>query len=105
MVVADDGAPALDEVFLLRAVEPELPLGRLRVGFGVDPLSFREVLDRVGDLLLLENEAGEPPVLACKGGVEARRAAADDEDIEKVPLPVGPLDLEETAGGGGVSFS
>src|SRR6185503_15062242 len=54
-VFADNLVPAPDQVFLARAVQPELALGRPFVGLGVDPLSFRKIFDGIGDLVLFEN--------------------------------------------------
>src|SRR5262249_28640246 len=82
VVLVDDLAPAREELLLLRAVEPELPPGRHGIGLGVDPLSLGEVLDRAGDLLLLEHETREASIARGEGGIETGGARADDEDVE-----------------------
>ena len=85
-VVAHDLVPALDQVLLACAVEPELPLRRLGVGLGVDPLALREVLDRVGDRSLLEDDERVPFLLRGERRVEAGGARADDHEVEGVAL-------------------
>ena len=82
LVVLDDLVPASDQVFLLRAIEPQLALGGHAVRLGIDPLALREVLDRVGDLRLFEEDAGKPPVAGGQSGVQPGSARAHNEHIE-----------------------
>ena len=55
LVLLDDLVPARDQIFLLGSVQPKLALGRSGVRLGIDPLLFREVFDRVGDLGLFQD--------------------------------------------------
>jgi hypothetical protein len=59
--------PALYQVFFLGAVQPQLALGNGAVGFGVDPLAFREVLDGVGDFGFLEQNTGQSTLANSPG--------------------------------------
>ena len=86
-VLVHDLLPARHEVLFARAVEPEFSLRRFRVRFRVDPLLLREVLDRVRDLPLLQEQVGEPAFLGLERGVQSGGAGARDDEIEDTVLP------------------
>ena len=87
LIVADDLMPAPDEVFLGGAIEPELAFGRNRVGFGVDPLPFRKIFDRVGNLVLFEHEHAQALVPGGERRVQSGSASADHDEV--VPVVAG----------------
>ena len=71
IVVGDDPLPPGDEIFLARPVEPEFPLRRDRIGFGVHPFPFGKVFDRVRHVPFLENDMGKARFLCFERRIQA----------------------------------
>ena len=70
-----------NQVFLARAVEPQLAFRRAAVGLRVNPFAFGEIFDRVSDLVLFQHQNAESAILSAESCVQARGSRADHHQV------------------------